>query len=343
MAGIQEEIRIGGTAIAAGETREIRIKLSESYGSAPVYMPVTVIRGVLPGPTVFLTAAIHGDEINGVEIVRQLTYTLDPKSLRGTVVSVPIVNVPGFNHHSRYLPDGRDLNRSFPGDPQGSQTARVAHLVWNEIIRPCQFGIDFHTASSGRQNMPHIRADVDDETVRRMAKAFGPNVILHGRGRKGSIRREACAVGIPTIVFEAGEAGRFERRTVRLGLDGTFNVLHELRMIEWTRVEPSYQVIVRTGEWVRADRGGIVNVLVEPGDLVYSGDELGVISNPYGRELKAIKAPFTGLVVGITVNPLVNPGTPICHLVKIDKTLPKVEKALRNKTALAPTDKENPR
>jgi predicted deacylase len=325
---LEDELKIGGVAVAPGESKEIRLKLSESYGSTPVFMPVTVVRGALPGPAVFFTAAVHGDEINGVEIVRQLTYSLDPQRLRGAVVCVPIVNIPGFNNRSRYLPDGRDLNRSFPGDAQGSQAARVAHLVFSEIIKKCAFGIDFHTATNGRANMPHIRADVDDEEARRLAKAFGPNVILHGKGSRGSLRREATGAGVPTLVFEAGEAGRFERRTVRIGLEGALNVLAELKMLETERREPAYQVIVKTGEWVRADRGGIFNLTAEPGDLVYANDELGVISNPFGRELKSVRAPFTGLVVGVTVNPLVNPGSPICHIVKLDKTLPRVERAL---------------
>jgi predicted deacylase len=328
MRAVSDELKIGGVVVQPGETKEIRIKLSESYGSAPVFMPVIVIRGMMPGPAVYFTAAVHGDEINGVEIVRQLSYSLDPQELRGTAICVPIVNIPGFNNRSRYLPDGRDMNRSFPGGAQGSQSARAAHLIFTEIIQKCQYGVDFHTASNGRVNMPHIRADVDNEDARRMAKAFGPNVILHGRGSRGSLRREATGAGVPTVVFEAGEAGRFERRTVRIGLEGALNVMHELRMIEWQRVEPAYQVIVKTGEWVRADRGGILNLTAEPGDLVYANDELGVISNPFGRELKGIKAPFTGLIVGITVNPLVNPGSPICHIVKLDKTLPKVEKAM---------------
>lgn len=328
-----EEIKIGGVVVAPGESKEIRLKLSESYGSAPIYMPVTVLHGKLPGPAVYFTAAVHGDEINGVEIVRQLTYTLDPQQMRGTAVCVPIVNIAGFNNRNRYLPDGRDLNRSFPGDAQGSQAARAADLLFSEIIKKCRYGIDFHTATNGRANMAHIRADVDNEECRRLAKAFAPNVILHGRGSRGSLRREATQAGVATLVFEAGEAGRFERRTVRQGLEGALNMLHELKVIEWQPVEPAYQVIVKSGEWVRADRGGIVSLSAEPGDLVYTNDELGVISNPFGRELKSVKAPFTGLIVGVTVNPLVNPGSPIAHIVKLDKTLPRVEKAMGRKAS----------
>ncbi len=329
MPAIADDMEIGGTSIEPGRVHEIRIKLSESYGSTAVYMPITVVRGVMPGPTVYMTAAVHGDEINGVEIVRQLTYTLDPERLRGTVISVPIVNVPGFNNRSRYLPDGRDLNRTFPGTPHGSQTSRIASTLFQEIVQKSQYGIDFHTATAGRRNMPHIRADVEHAETRRIARAFGANVILHGKGRKGSLRKEAVKTGVASIAFEAGEADRFEAEAVERGIQGAFNVLAELRMLEdWRKVEPPYQVIVKTGEWVRADRGGIVNVLPHPGDLVYAGDEIGVISNPYGRELTGIKAPFTGLVVGLTVNPLVNPGSPVCHLVKLDKTLPVVEEAL---------------
>lgn len=325
---METPLTIADTAILPGETHEIRIKLSESHGSIPVYMPVTVIRGVQPGPTVFFTAAVHGDEINGVEIVRTLTQRLSPEQLRGTVVNVPIVNVLGFNNHERCLPDGRDLNRTFPGSATGSQTSRIAHLIYHEVIRHCQFGIDFHTAAHGRHNMPHIRANVEDEETLRLARAFGARVILHGQGRRGSLRREAARGCVPTIVFEAGEAGRFERSAVTHGVNGACNVLHELRMLDWQPVSPIYQVIARTGEWIRAPRGGILSAAIDLGDLVYKGQDIGVISNPYGRELTSVRAPFTGIVVGLTVSPLMNPGSPICHMVKVERALEEVEKAL---------------
>jgi uncharacterized protein len=324
---------LGGEAVKAGESAQIRLRLSESYGSTSIYMPVTVIHGALPGPAVFFSAAVHGDEINGVEIVRQLTYQLDAATLRGTVVCVPVVNVPGFNTQSRYLPDGRDLNRMFPGDPQGSQSSRIANLVFDEVVSRCQFGVDFHTGSGGRLNMPHIRCDADVEDCRRLAKAFGTRVILHGKGQKGSLRREALRKEIPTLTFEAGEAGRFEQRSVRIGVEGSLGVLGELRMLETAPVHPNYQVIARKGEWIRADRGGIADLQVKPGDLVYAGNRVASVSNPYGSVETLVSAPFTGLVVGISVNPLVTPGSPLCHLVKLDKTLSRVEHALAHPAA----------
>lgn len=319
-------VRVGGHKVAKGTASNILLKISEYYTHQGVYMPVAVIRGARPGPRVFLTAAVHGDEINGVQIIREVIDRIDPATLRGTVVAVPVVNRFGFASQSRYMPDRRDLNRSFPGSPDGSTTSRVAHIVMKEIIEPCDYGIDLHTAGYQRHNLPQIRADMTHPEVRRIAKAFGGEVILDAKGLKGTLRRTATDSGVPTIIYEAGETFRFQRDAITKGVEGVLNVLKELKMVKGEQLRPRYQVIVKSSEWVRAHHGGIMETLVEAGDLVYEGESIAKVANPFGRTVDEVVAPFDGIVVGITVLPLVHPGTPICHMVRLKKTLATVAK-----------------
>jgi len=314
-----EELKIGGKIISPGEVQEILLKISEFYTAQPVNIPVTVVRGLEEGPRVFLTAAIHGDELNGVEIVRTIMTELDPAKLRGTVFCTPVLNRWGFLSHSRYLPGRRDLNRYFPGDPQGNLAHRVAHKIFTEIVQHAQYGIDMHTAGVGRTNLAHIRGELDDERVRRMAKAFGTEIIMDQPAAGGTLRAAATRAGIPTIILEAGETFRFQRSMVARGVAGVRNVLADLEMIEHQVVEPRFQVIVKVSEWIRAERGGILDIRVHPGDLLYDGMEVGVVSTPFGREVTTLKSPLTGLVIGITTIPLVQPGDAICHIAKLEK------------------------
>lgn len=314
-------IRVGGHRVAKGTKENILLKISEHYTHQGVYIPVTVIRGKKPGPRLFLTAAVHGDEVNGVQIIRELLDQVEPQDMRGTLVAVPVVNRFGFVSHSRYMPDRRDLNRGFPGDPNGSTTARVARIVYDEIVRPCDYGIDLHTAGYQRANLPQIRGDMEDDEVRRIAKAFGAEVILDNKGLKGTLRRVATENGVPTIIYEAGETFRFQRDMITKGVTGILNVMRELGMIKEPLDRPEFQVIVKSSEWVRADHGGILETLIEPGSLVYKEDIIARISNPFGRTVAEVTAPFNGLVVGTTTLPMVNPGAPICHVVKLKKTL----------------------
>ena len=319
-------LKIGGRDIRRGTVEQILLKASEYYTATPVNVPVIVIRGSERGPIVFLTAAIHGDELNGVEIVRTIMTELDPAKLRGTVFCTPVLNRWGFLSHSRYLPGRRDLNRYFPGDPQGNLAHRVAHKIFTEIVQHAQYGIDMHTAGVGRTNLAHIRGELDDERVRRMAKAFGTEIIMDQPAAGGTLRAAATRAGIPTIILEAGETFRFQRSMVARGVAGVRNVLADLEMIEHQVVEPRFQVIVKVSEWIRAERGGILDIRVHPGDLLYDGMEVGVVSTPFGREVTTLKSPLTGLVIGITTIPLVQPGDAICHIAKLEKTLHTVEK-----------------
>jgi uncharacterized protein len=325
---------IAGAKIAPGEYQELNLKVSEYYTSQATQIPVFVKRGKQDGPVLFVTAAVHGDEINGVQIVRNLIIELRDRDIKGTFVGVPVVNRFGFINHQRDMPDNRDLNRAFPGNAEGSLASRYAHVVFQEIIRKCTHGIDIHTAGASRTNLPQVRCDVQNPAVRDMARAFGSHVILHHRGGKGTLRRAATDAGVPTIIYEAGETFKFERDVVQHGKRGVLQVMRHLGMIDGEPQPPEYQVIVKNSSWVRADKGGLLDVYVRPGDLVYEGDEIAVITNPFGREKGAIKSPFTGLVIGRVTLPLVHPGNPIAHFVRLDgASLTMVERFFAHRTS----------
>lgn len=326
----KRDFKISGISVAEGETREIYLKVSESYLSGGIEIPVTVIRGRTPGPTAFVTAAVHGDEINGADIVRRLIFDVDHEKLSGTLIGVPVVNIPGFLSSSRYLPYHRDLNRFFPGKRYGNNAERVAWRLFQEVISKCDFGIDLHTASSGRLNLPHVRGDMSHPRVRALARAFGATILVDQPGVRGALRRAATDGGVPTILFEAGETGKFSRKISLAGLRGVLNVLSAMKM--WPgreQVRPPFQVIVKASEWIRAGKGGILDLSVGPGELVYEGDLLGSILNPFGRTVTQIRAPSTGIVIGVTTAPLSIPGTGIVHIAKLKKTLAVVERAVR--------------
>jgi len=321
--------------IEPGEVREIYLKVSESFLSGSIQIPVTVIRGAEPGPTVFVTAAVHGDEINGTDIVRRLILALHPKSFRGTLIAVPVVNIPGFLAQSRYLPYHRDLNRFFPGKPKGNNAERMAWRLFQEIVLKSDFGIDLHTASHGRVNLPHIRGDLRHAKVRDLARAFGATVALDTRGVTGSLRKAATEAGVPTILFEAGETGKFSRKVSQIGFKGVMNVLDFLGMLapgKHARLKPPFQVIVKSSEWIRAEKGGILDLNVRPGDLVYEKQSLGEILNPFGRTRTQIQSPVTGIILGITDAPLTIPGTGVAHIARLRKTLARVERSLADST-----------
>ena len=322
------EMVIAGRDIRPGETVEILLKISEFYTGQPVNIPVTVMRGAEDGPRVFLSAALHGDELNGVEIVRSVIQGLDHNKIRGSLICLPVVNRMGFLNHSRYLPDRRDLNRHFPGDPEGNSADRIAEILFRQIVGNADYGIDFHTAALGRTNLPHIRADMEIEDVRRIARAFGTEVVVDRAGHPASLRAAAVAAGVPTIIYEGGETFKFQRKEIKKGITGVYNVLSALGVIPTPIKEPRLQVIVKKTEWVRAERGGILDLRSVPGDLLYERESIAVIENPFGKEVSSVPAPFTGLLLGTTTRPMVNPGDPICNLVKLDKTLPTVEKHL---------------
>lgn len=307
-------LTVAGEVIAPGTTRDLRLGYSQSYTGIEVSVPVRVVAAEKPGPIVFFAAVVHGDELNGLGIIRELVFDQPLELRRGVLIAVPVVNVYGMDAHSRYLPDRRDPNRCFPGSRSGSLTSRLTHLVFNEVIRQCDYGVDLHTAAVRRTNYPNIRADLDDPKVRKMAKAFGCEIIVHSRGAEGSLRRTACRRGIPTIVLEAGEVWKIEPGVVALGLQGSRNVLRHLKMIEGTPTAPPFQVEVRKSVWIRAEHGGILKFRSGPGDLVEKGQLLATNHDIFGNILNEIRSPADGIIQGLTTMPAVKPGEPVFHI-----------------------------
>ena len=314
---------LGSILVKPGESKDIKIKVTELYISTPIFMPVTVINGRYTGPTIFVTAAIHGDELNGVEIIRQIRAYVDPQELSGRLILVPIANPISFISQARDLPDNRDLNRAFPGSKNGSMASILANTIFGKIVKRSNYGIDLHTAPPGRTNLPHIRADMSISGVRYIAKAFGSEIIFDMPGERTMLRYQACKAGIPTIVYEAGEPLRFQEYAIKKGVEGIKNILTGLDMVEdgKSRLTCLVSLVVTDHKWIRAEHGGILILKVKPGDIVKKGAEIAVNTKPFGTEVNSLFAPFTGLVVGTTTLPMAIPGSAICHIVKLDKKL----------------------
>ncbi|MFD1684921.1 succinylglutamate desuccinylase/aspartoacylase family protein [Halobellus litoreus] len=313
-----------GGRVEPGTTEELRYPVSETYLGDPVRIPVTIINGPRPGPTAFLSAAIHGDELNGIEVVREVAQEWTHSDVCGTIVCLPVLNVQGFVAQERYLPIyERDLNRAFPGKRDSTSSNRIAYTIYHNFIEPCDFGLDFHTSTRGRTNMFHVRADMTDPEAARLARAFGTNLIIAGEGSAGMLRREATDDGIPTITLEMGEAHRFERGLIDHALEGVRSVFAEYGIYQQETVRwPGWRTVVEGWEektWLRADAGGIVEMLHDRGDLVRDGATVCRITNPFKTAETTVEAPFTGLLVGVLENPVVYPGNPLCHLIKIDE------------------------
>ena len=311
----RESFAIGSVRIRAGTVRALELPITRLVTGADVTLPVRVVHGREDGPTIWINAAIHGDEVAGVEVVRQVMAGLDPKTFRGTLVAVPIVNVLGFMTGDRYLPDRRDLNRSFPGSARGSLAGRIAFLFMREIVAGCEVGIDLHTGSDRRSNLPQVRADLDDERTRELAAAFGAPVMLHAKIRDGSLRHAAREVGAKVLLYEAGEPLRFDDYAVEAGVIGVRRVLAALGMtepVEELPPEPSLEC--RSSGWVRARRTGILHLDVHLGQKVSDGERLGTLFDSFGKTLRAVYANRDGIVIGRTEAPLVNSGDAVVHI-----------------------------
>lgn len=312
-----------GDPIPPGSARDVKLAVSESYSSMTVKIPIHIRRAEKDGPVVFVTAALHGDEINGTGAIRQLIQDTEFQLLRGAVILVPVLNLLAFDRHSRYLPDRRDLNRSFPGSANGSLASRMARIIFDEIVSRSDYGIDLHTASVRRTNYPNVRGDMSNREVRRLAQAFGSEIIINGKGPQGAFRREACAVGCPTIIMEGGEVWKVEPGIVESAARGIKNVLRNLEMIDGEPESPEYQVIVDKTSWVRAERGGFLKFHVKPGDIVEKDQPLATNTTLLGHERSMLYAPFNSVVIGMTTLPAISPGEPVCHLGKLPpKTRP---------------------
>ena len=306
-----------GETIRPGETRALKLAVSESYSSGTVKIPLQIRRAVEPGPIVFVTAALHGDEINGTGAVRQLIQDEKFELLRGSVILVPVLNILAFERHSRYLPDRRDLNRSFPGSASGSLASRMARVIFDELVPRCDYGIDLHTAAIRRTNYPNVRADMTNPEVSRLAEAFGTEIIMDAKGPKGAFRREACRAGCHTIIMEGGEIWKVEPGVTETATRGVKNVLRTLEMLDGPIQPPSYQLVIKKSKWIRAERGGFMQFHTQPGDIVEKDQLLATNTTLLGRERSRLHAPFDGVVIGMTSLPAVSPGEPVFNLSKL--------------------------
>jgi hypothetical protein len=311
-----DELIIGGTKIAAGKREIIYLPIPNLYDWTPLTMPVHVIRGGKPGPILCITAAIHGDEVNGIEIIRRLLKKPGLKKLAGTLIAIPIVNVFGFLYQDRYLPDRRDLNRSFPGSKKGSLAGRLANLISSEIISKCSHQIDLHTGSLHRSNLPQIRADIDSKDTKEMAKHFNAPVVLHSNQRSGSMRDYASSLNIPFLLYEAGEALRFDELSIKTGVKGIMNVMSYLKMLPDNalhKIKFSSE-LARSSFWVRSPYSGILRFYKTLGKKVKKGELLAVISNPTGPEEHKLFSPYSGIIIGKSNLPIVHEGAALFHL-----------------------------
>jgi len=306
-----------GESIEPGEIRDVTLAIGESYSSMTVRIPIQIRRAEKEGPVVFVTAALHGDEINGTGAIRELIQDSDFNLTSGTVILVPVLNLLGFDRFDRYLPDRRDLNRSFPGSSKGSLASRMARIIFDEIVSRCDYGIDLHTAAIRRTNYPNVRGDLTNAKVRKLAKAFGVEVILNGKGPVGSFRREATKAGCPTIIMEGGEVWKVEPGIVRSATKGVKNVLRSLNMLAGEHEPPAFQMTIEHSKWIRADHGGFMQFHINPGDLVEKGQPLITNTTLLGREQKTLRAPFDGIVIGMTSLPAIGPGEAVCNLGKL--------------------------
>lgn len=317
-------ITICGTTVEPGERRVIDLPVAKLYTQTDISIPVQVICGKRAGPTLFISAAIHGDELNGVEIVRRLSKYSALKSLSGTLIIIPIVNVFGIIQHSRYLPDRRDLNRSFPGSKEGSLASRIAHIFLQEIVRQCEYGIDLHTGAIHRSNLPQIRANLDDPETHLLAAKFSVPVIMNSNLRDGSMREAANEHGVKVLLYEAGEALRFDELSIRAGVRGIISVMRELAMLPKRKSpakEPKEPFVARSSSWERAPESGVLRSIAALGAHVKQGDLLGVISDPsnlFDVTEHEVRANYTGIIIGKTNIPLVNAGDALFHVARFE-------------------------
>ncbi len=324
----REPFRIGNLEVAAGRSGTAELPVSRLVTGTHVSLPLRVLHGAAEGPTVWLSAAVHGDEVAGVEIIRRVLANVDPRQLRGTVVAVPIVNVHGFLSGDRYLPDRRDLNRSFPGSETGSLAGRIANLFMKQIVQRCDVGIDLHTGSDHRTNLPQIRADLDDPATRTLAEAFGAPFMLHAKLRDGSMRAAATAAGATVLLFEGGEAWRIDEEAAVVGSRGIRRVLRQLDMIDDDVPVLPVPVESRSSGWVRARRSGIASMHVGLGDAVAKGETIATIHDSVGVRVSSMKANRTGLVIGHSRQPLVNQGDAIVHIADVGSDVDAIEPAI---------------
>lgn len=310
-------LTVGGETVPRGKRLRLDLPVARLTTGNMLSLPITVVNGRKPGPRLWLSAAIHGDELNGVDIIRRVVKELKPHRLSGSVIAVPVVNVFGLLDQSRYLPDRRDLNRSFPGSARGSLASRLANLFMKEVVSQCTHGIDLHTAAIHRTNLPQVRADLQDPATYDFAKAFGAPVMLHASHRDGSLRQAAAKRHIPTLLYEAGEALRFDEDAIQTGVEGIYRVMAYLGMIAPLDTPPPATVEAQKTRWVRASRSGIWHRAIALGEKVQQRQSLGFISDTFGDKPVQVRSSMAGIVIGHGQNPLVNQGDALVHIASL--------------------------
>lgn len=318
---VRKPLSIGGTGIKPGKRTVINLPVPPLYTHTSLAMPVHIVRGEKDGARLFVSAAVHGNEINGIEIIRRLLNLDLISEIRGTLIAVPVVNIYGFINQSRYLPDRRDLNRSFPGSESGSLAGRLANIFLEEIASHCTHGIDLHTAAIHRDNLPHVRTYLEDPEARRMAEKFSVPVILNTALTEGSMRKVLYEKNIPVIVYEGGEALRFNEQAIRAGVNGVVSVMRELGMLPESKSSAGTEsVIAKSGVWIRASDSGIFRSAVSLGAAIRKDQELGVITDQSGVEKKLLRSSVNGIVIGCIRIPLVHEGEALFHVAKYGET-----------------------
>ncbi len=315
-----EAFMIAGETIAPGTVRDVAFPITTMATGTNSSLAVKVLHGARPGPAVFVSAAIHGDEIIGTAVIQRLARMLRPEALAGTVLLVPVANIFGFITHSRYLPDRRDLNRSFPGSAGGSLAGQLAHIFTNEVVRRCSLGIDIHSAAIHRYNLPQIRIAAGNRRLVELAMAFGAPVIIESPLRDGSLRGLASKHGVDMLLMEAGEALRFDRLSIETGVEGVCRVLAHLGMIESDDGLTTVGIPARANRtvWVRSPRGGVAQLVRESGAPVRKGELLGCVAGLFGEDEEAMVSPVDGIVIGHATLPVVHQGDALFHIAAID-------------------------
>ncbi|MCT4578323.1 MULTISPECIES: succinylglutamate desuccinylase/aspartoacylase family protein [Donghicola] len=318
----RKPFEIAGCSIPAGLRATVDLPVTVQSDHTPVNLSVHVIHGAKEGPTMFVSAGVHGDEVIGVEIVRRLLRVPSLNRLAGTLLVVPIVNSFGFLSHSRYLPDRRDLNRSFPGHPTGSLASRLAHIFLNDVVLRADLGIDLHSAAVHRTNLPQIRISPGNDRLMDLAKSFGAPVIMTSKLRDGSLRGVAKERGVDILLYEAGEGLRFDEMAVRTGVAGILRVMRDLGMIAKKGVPTAKTAPLMSlnSAWTRAPMGGLMRTFKRRGEMVSEGDVMGMISDPFGEKETEIIAESSGIIVGRAVMPVVNEGDAIYHIAQVKQT-----------------------
>lgn len=311
----QKPIIFGKTAVLPGEETDVKIRVGKLPSNTPINLEGKIYRSKNPGPTILVIGGVHGDEVNGIQIVRKaIINEVFGQLKKGSVIVVPLLNIFGFINFSREVPDGKDINRSFPGFKKGSLASRVAYTLTNDILPYVDIIIDYHTGGNFRYNFPQIRYNQKDKQAAELASAFSPKFIIHKPFINKSLRKIAYQKNIPTIVYEGGESVRLDGHAIEAGLLGMKNVLAHLEMINHHAVKREDTILCTKSSWVRSSASGIFIWSKRSGNYVQKGEPLGTIGDPYGNRIVKVIARKSGYLIGHNNASVVNQGDALFHL-----------------------------